>query len=103
YLSILFKIRATDGSIIWRLSGKKNEFDFAGISDPIHYGFQHHARIRSQKASTTVISIFGNASDGVQNTSTFSWEVGMLMDARTKVCTYFVNIRILRAVLSKPR
>lgn len=64
---------------MWRLNGKKNEFKFVGFNNT--FAFQHHARVRSQNASTTTISIFDNGSDGENTTSLYS--SGMVMSVNT--------------------
>lgn len=85
YLCTLFKINGKDGSIMWRLNGKKNEFKFVGFNNT--FAFQHHARIRVQNASTTTISIFDNGSDGENTTSTYSSGMVMSVNTDTNVCT----------------
>ena len=56
----LFRISKDDGSIIWRLGGKKTDFLPIGFD----LAFQHHARIRDELPGRTTISLFNNGFDG---------------------------------------
>ena len=86
----LYKINGDDGAIIWQLNGMKNHFTFEGFNNT--FSFQHHARIRSQNETTTVISIMDNANSGapVANpdmTSDYSAGLIMAVDNATMVAT----------------
>jgi len=74
HTSTLYMINATDHTIIWRLSS-------SGISDfacnDFTFSFQHDARLISENATTTVLSIFDNASNGYNSSNTQS--AGMLI------------------------
>jgi hypothetical protein len=63
HTSTIFKINGTDGSIIWRLGGKKPSFKQTGNWT---FGFQHHARWHPElsKPGTEVISFFDNSGNG---------------------------------------
>jgi hypothetical protein len=63
HTSTIFKINGTDGSIIWRLGGKKPSFTQTGNWT---FGFQHHARWHPElsQAGTEVISFFDNSGNG---------------------------------------
>ncbi|CAG8240684.1 unnamed protein product [Penicillium salamii] len=63
HTSTIFKINGTDGSIIWRLGGKKSTFTQIGNWT---FGFQHHARWHPQlsQPGTEVFSFFDNSGDG---------------------------------------
>jgi hypothetical protein len=89
YLCTVFYVSGQDGSIIWRLNGKQNEFNFVGFYDDFAFAFQHHARIRSQNGTTFVISMFDDGSDGYSTNMTSAYSSGMIMlvDTSTKVCT----------------
>jgi hypothetical protein len=52
----IYKISGKDGSIIWRLGGRKSDFQ-----SPITFGGQHAAKIRSHNDTHTVLSLFDNA------------------------------------------
>ena len=55
----IYKISHRDGSIVWRLGGKKNDFHFA--NDEATFARQHHAKIVSQNRTHTVLSMFDNS------------------------------------------
>ncbi|KAJ5351913.1 hypothetical protein N7452_000887 [Penicillium brevicompactum] len=63
HTSTIFKINGTDGSIIWRLGGKKPSFKQSGNWT---FGFQHHARWHPElsQPGTEVISFFDNSGNG---------------------------------------
>ncbi|CAG7925108.1 unnamed protein product [Penicillium olsonii] len=63
HTSTIFKINGTDGSIIWRLGGKKPSFTQVGNWT---FGFQHHARWHPQlsQPGTEVFSFFDNSGNG---------------------------------------
>jgi len=63
HTSTIFKINGTDGSIIWRLGGKRPGFTQTGNWT---FGFQHHARWHPQlsQTGTEVISFFDNSGNG---------------------------------------
>ena len=72
-LSSLFYIKGQDGSIIWQLNGKRNQFKFINFDTPKFnstlgmnntFAFQHDTQIHSQSLATFVISILDNGSDG---------------------------------------
>ncbi|KAJ3467197.1 hypothetical protein MRS44_004761 [Fusarium solani] len=50
----IHKINGTDGSIIWRLHGKRSDFS---VPDDAKFCFQHHARWLSQEGDVEVISL----------------------------------------------
>ncbi|KAI9935033.1 hypothetical protein ASPWEDRAFT_162051 [Aspergillus wentii DTO 134E9] len=58
------KINGTTGEIIWRLSGKKSDFE---MGDNAWFCFQHHARFLSQTDDEEVISLFDNSAHGTEN------------------------------------
>jgi len=59
YTCALYRISRDSGEIVWRLGGKKSDFeqDFTFLG-------QHDARVISQNDTVTVISFFDNASTG---------------------------------------
>lgn len=57
HTSTVFKVSAQDGTIMWRLGGLNSSFD--GMDPPLL--FQHHARVLSDEAQVTRLSIFDNA------------------------------------------
>lgn len=54
----LYKISHTDGSIVWRLGGKKSDFTF---TEGTHFSAQHDARCLFQNATHMTVSIMDNA------------------------------------------
>ncbi|RMD42028.1 hypothetical protein DV735_g3074, partial [Chaetothyriales sp. CBS 134920] len=69
HVSTIYKISGQDGSVIWRLGGKRSDFTFA---DGQKFSFQHDARWREENATTTIISLFDNASNGYSQTRPYS-------------------------------
>lgn len=58
HTNTIYKINSTDGSIIWRLGGKKSDFEHA---EGTSFAFQHHARYRGEdSAGRTLLSLFDN-------------------------------------------
>ena len=53
----IYKISKDDGSIIWRLGGRKSDFEMGAAN----FSRQHHARFLSQNETHTIISVFDNA------------------------------------------
>lgn len=58
------KINGTDGSIIWRLNGKRSDFTMA---EGTKFCFQHHARWLSQEDGVEVISLYDNSAHGTEH------------------------------------
>ncbi|RLL97782.1 hypothetical protein CFD26_105312 [Aspergillus turcosus] len=89
YLCTVFYISGQDGSIIWRLNGKENDFQMEGFYDDFAFAFQHDVRIHSRNETTMVISMFNDGSDGYDTNMTSPYSSGMIMavDTSTKVCT----------------
>lgn len=65
HLDTIFRISALDGSIIWRLGGPKSSFQ---LQNNLQFARQHDARFREDAGghnTSTTISLFNNANDGV--------------------------------------
>lgn len=60
------KINGTDGSIIWRLDGKKSDFK---LGKGVKFCFQHHARFVSRDGDEEVISLYDNSAHGTEDGS----------------------------------
>lgn len=58
------KINGTDGSIIWRLNGKRSDFEMAKGTK---FCFQHHARWLQQEDGVEVISLYDNSAHGTEH------------------------------------
>lgn len=83
----MFYVSGSDGSIIWELNGKKNQFTFEGFdNNTFPFAFQHHSRIHFQNETTTIISIFDNGADGELTFQTHSAGMVMAVDTATMTC-----------------
>ncbi|KAK5166710.1 uncharacterized protein LTR77_008254 [Saxophila tyrrhenica] len=61
HTSTIYKISKEDGSIIWRLGGcGGSDFD---MEEDLEFRWQHHARLRYENMTHTVISVFDNHGD----------------------------------------
>jgi len=69
HTSTIYKISGQDGHIIWRLGGTLSNFSFSG---GLNFSFQHDARFREENATTAIISLFDNASNGFNQSSRYS-------------------------------
>ena len=58
YTSTIYKVSGRDGSVTWRLGGKKSDF----IQD-FNFSSQHHASFYEYNDTVTIISFLDNASD----------------------------------------
>jgi len=58
------KINGTTGEIIWRLGGKRSDFE---LGPNVAFCFQHHARFVSQNEDEEVISLFDNSAHGTES------------------------------------
>ncbi len=65
HVNTVFKVSGEDGSVIWRLGGKHSDFE---LEDFI-FSSQHDARWKSSNASTDIITLFDNASNGYESTA----------------------------------
>ncbi|EXJ60735.1 hypothetical protein A1O7_04888 [Cladophialophora yegresii CBS 114405] len=65
----LYKVSGQDGHIIWRLGGIASDFAFP---PGLNFSFQHDARFREENDTTTIISLFDNASNGYNQTARYS-------------------------------
>lgn len=59
HMDALYKVSHVDGHIVWRLGGKKSDFKLREMET--HFSRQHHARVRGQNETHTMISLFDNA------------------------------------------
>ncbi|KAK3710114.1 hypothetical protein LTR37_010545 [Vermiconidia calcicola] len=55
----LYKISRADGSVVWRLGGKKSDFEFD--NNDARFSRQHHATVRGQNETHTLVAMFDNA------------------------------------------
>lgn len=68
HASCIYKISGVDGSVIWRLNGANSSFTLTNFA----FSHQHHARWIHENATSTILSLFDNASNGYQITSPHS-------------------------------
>ena len=58
------KINGTDGTIIWRLDGKRSDFK---LGEGAKFCFQHHARFLEQYDDIEIISLYDNSAHGTES------------------------------------
>jgi len=80
----LYYVNATDQDIIWKLSYLGNS-DFSCSN--FNFSFQHDARLLSENHTTTVLSIFDNASNGYTTTTSQSSGKVIAIDHHSVVAT----------------
>jgi hypothetical protein len=69
YTDCIYKISGTNGSVIWRLGGKKSSFELEGFN----FSKQHDARFMDKIGTTEIISFLDNGSaDGANRTTNTS-------------------------------
>ena len=78
----LYKINATDGSIIWQLGGKASNFQ-----QNFNFSYQHDVRFQSENSTTTILSFFDNAYDGFNSSADFSEGKLVALDNSTMTAT----------------
>lgn len=59
----IHKINGTDGSLIWRLDGKKSDFK---LGEGVKFCFQHHARFMQRFDDVEIISLYDNSAHGTE-------------------------------------
>lgn len=84
HVSTIYRVSGQDGSIIWQLGGVSSDFSFA---PGVNFSFQHDARLRFQNETTTIISIFDNASNGFNQSSRYSAGKILALDHTTNTCS----------------
>jgi len=62
HTSTIYKVSKDDGRVIWRLGGCAGRSDF-DLEEGLEFHWQHHARLRYENMTHTVISVFDNAGD----------------------------------------
>ena len=83
HTSTVYKISGVDGHIIWQLGGKQSTFTQTNFN----FSFQHDARFVSQNSTTTVISLFDNASNGFTTSASYSSGMLIAINDSTKQAT----------------
>lgn len=84
HTSTIYKISGRDGHIIWRLGGMLSDFSF---SAGLNFSSQHDARFREENETTTIISLFDNASNGFNQTADYSAGFILKLDHTTQVAS----------------
>lgn len=80
----VYKVSGQDGHIMWRLGGIASDFSF---SQGLNFSFQHDARFREENDTTTIISLFDNASNGYNQTARYSSGMILKLDHTTNSVT----------------
>ena len=83
YTDTIYKISGTDGSILWRLGGKKSDFELDGFN----FSSQHDARFKQESSGRTMITFFNNHSDGNRATAKTSSAMEVSLDMKTMKAT----------------
>lgn len=68
HMAGIYKLSGQDGHILWELGGANPTFNQTNFN----FSSQHHARWLSENGTHTVISLYDNASNGVNHTDTYS-------------------------------
>ncbi|KAK8248091.1 ASST-domain-containing protein [Phyllosticta capitalensis] len=89
-VSSLYLISAKDGSIIWTLSAGGDYSDYACLN--FNFSYQHDARFLKENDTNTVISLFDNASNGFNETSSNSAGLVINLDHVTKQASLLQRI-----------
>lgn len=58
------KISGKDGSVLWRLDGKRSSFE---LGEGVKFCFQHHARFLHQENDVEIISLYDNSAHGSED------------------------------------
>ncbi|RMZ86759.1 hypothetical protein DV736_g6011, partial [Chaetothyriales sp. CBS 134916] len=85
HVSTIYKISGQNGSVIWRLGGKRSDFSFPKYQN---FTFQHDARWRDENTTTTIISLFDNGSNGYNNTKRYSSGLILKLDHTDNSVTF---------------
>ena len=82
HTSTIYKVSAQNGSILWTLGGSHSSW-----SQNFNFSSQHNIRFLSENSTTTMISIFDNASNGFNKTADFSLGKVIALDNSTMTAT----------------
>ena len=80
----VYKVSGQDGHIIWQVGGRASDFTFP---QGLNFSFQHDARFRAENKTTTIISLFDNASNGFNQTARYSSGKVLKLDHERKSVT----------------
>ena len=79
HTNTIYKVAGTNGSILWQLGGTAATASDFTLATGFNFSSQHDVRFVSENATTTVISIFDNASNGYAHSQTSSYSSGMII------------------------
>ena len=77
HMNAVYKINENNGNIIWRLGGSMPDFTF---EPGLNFSSQHDARWIYSDASTDIISLFDNASNGFNSSASRSSGMVLKLD-----------------------
>ena len=80
HVNTVYKVNGETGEIMWRLGGMMSDFEF---EPGLNFSQQHDARWHSSNASTDIISLFDNASNGYTRTADRSQGMILKLDHST--------------------
>lgn len=86
----ILRISGNDGRILWRLNGKKTDFEMVGTS----FRRQHMARVMEEEANHTIISLFNNDSDGFTAKGQVATGVVVRVDHSNNTATEVTQFRV---------
>ncbi len=78
----IYRISRNDGSVVWRLGGKKSDFDL-----PITFSGQHAAKIRAEDDNRVLVSFLDNAFGPGEPQTTNDASRGLLLALDTNTMT----------------
>lgn len=84
--STLYKISHETGEIVWRIGGKKSNFD---LPKEARFNFQHHARVHDHNGSHITLSLMDNSKDPTDDDifTPRSYSAGLLLSLDTVAMT----------------
>jgi hypothetical protein len=89
HTSTIYKISKDDGHVIWKLGGCGGS-DFE-MEDGLEFNWQHHARVRNENMTHTIISVFDNHGDDQERNDNIPKKTTagkiMILDHSTKPMT----------------
>ncbi|KAI9670132.1 MAG: hypothetical protein M1817_004469 [Caeruleum heppii] len=81
HTNAIYKISPVDGSVVWTLGGKYTSF----AQTNFNFSSQHDARHRESNTTTTILTLFDNASNGFTTTADYS--TGMVISLNNETMT----------------
>ncbi|KAK3702090.1 hypothetical protein LTR37_015065 [Vermiconidia calcicola] len=83
----VYKISHKHGTIVWRLGGKKSDFELdGGLPDPsFHFGGQHDVKVQMSNETHSIISMLDNAHRPGRNKQSNDFSRGLLIEVRTDI------------------